>query len=223
MRYPAIVEIKYDGELNLFDHGVLINKYGTTRENFTAIANIPHNCVLLGELFTGQGKAGELYNLLSNKTNDDALTYEPFDILEYNGVDMRKETLSRRRNILDELCPTVTYEWADNKNEVMEIYEEIISLGYEGCVVKSLESQYRDGPCSWVKLKHKDQSDYKVTLVEPLLERIEVDVAGVIVGCKCPNKYKKSVKVGDLVTIEHQGVLASGSLRHPVFIRKAAA
>jgi hypothetical protein len=39
-----------------------------------------------------------------------------------------------------------------------------------------------------------------------------------IVGLKAPNRYKKHIKIGDKVTVEHQGVLASGSLRHPVLI-----
>ena len=43
---------------------------------------------------------------------------------------------------------------------------------------------------------------------------------GRVVGVKLVDKYKSRVKIGDVVTIEHQGILSGGGLRHPVYIPK---
>ncbi|MDD5496765.1 MAG: hypothetical protein PHP46_06705, partial [Candidatus Omnitrophica bacterium] len=57
----------------------------------------------------------------------------------------------------------------------------------------------------------------------PAQERIEVLVHNGAnskpVGVKVMNKVKATLKVGDIVEIEHQGILSQGGLRHPVFVR----
>jgi len=66
-----------------------------------------------------------------------------------------------------------------------------------------------------VKMKKKDTNAYPVVLIDPVLDRIEVDVCGVRVGCKCSSKGH--LKLNDRVLIQHLGVLPSGSLRNPIF------
>lgn len=224
MRYPAIVEPKLDGELNKLivdkDEVYLINKYGTKRE---WNVDLPTGTILLGELVVKDGKAGELYELLKHK-KDDNLKFIAFDILQDTGVDVRKRVLERRLEYLRDICivniHTVDIFPVQNEREAMGTYEMLVSQGYEGAVVKSLSSTYVEGPCSWVKIKHKDRNELPVVSIDPVKERMEVLHAGIRVGVKLPSKYKTTIKLGDLVTIEHQGVLASGSLRHPVYVAK---
>jgi hypothetical protein len=92
-----------------------------------------------------------------------------------------------------------------------------------------MDSRLIYGPCSWVKIKHKDQTEFAVHTIDPVKERIEVIVNFVAsngvtqtkyVGCKASQKQKSQLKVGDKVLIEHFGILSSGGLRSPVFCGK---
>ena len=247
MRYPAIAELKYDGEFDFLYYdrtGVkgtyTINKYGTTRYSFPALTAIHEtlalrkvdNAIILCEVYWDDGKAGKLYELNSNKTNDN-IRIAMFDILSYNDTVIGDLELITRKEVLFDLFGKrwqPQYVVVTDKIEANEVFQASTVSGWEGIVVKNLDSPLTLGPCSWVKMKFKDQSDYKVILVDQTKERIEIEAPAVTsnsggttwisVGVKAPNRYKKHIKVGDVVTIEHQGQMKSGSLRHPVLIKK---
>lgn len=242
LHYPAMAEIKYDGEFNYLRYSgpetYLINKYGTIKKDFPALNAITGNlnkakatsATLVCEVYWDKGKLGALYELLSHK-KDNACKICLFDIIELDGSNMRQKIFLERKEIMQELnlgdwLPTC---WVvHNEADVQRRFNEVTSNDYEGLAVKSLDSQFVSGPCNWVKMKKKDQNDYEVTLVDKVKERIEIcaygvagsinHVNGVSVGVKAPDKYKKHIHIGDIVTIEHQGRLKSGSLRHPVLI-----
>ena len=237
VRYPAFVEPKYDGELNLWSSKYLVNKYGTVRKDTKL--GLPPNMSLLGELFYGEGKSGALYELLKHK-KDDSLSFIAFDMLWLDGYgDIRNMPLVDRRELmfLKGVPFIIAAKVANSETEVMEIYQRYLDQGMEGVVVKSLDSPFIEGPCSWVKLKHRDRNNLLVNKIDPTKERIEVlspvpngsnpnaifnDGLGgwfVPVGLKVSNKDKANLKEMDTVTVEHQGRLPSGSLRHPVYVK----
>jgi hypothetical protein len=250
IRYPAFAEYKYDGEATLVQYDiqwpkkiVTCNKYGTMRSDWSKLDEIAEimedhdiqKALFLGELFFGEGKKGDLYKLLSHKQDDEALNIKIYDVAHIiNDVEMKagETALIDRKEILSELFTTHLIQpiVIQNKKEAMEVFETAKKAGYEGIVIKNFDGKLLNGPCSWVKMKDKDQNNYQIALIDRLKERIEILVpipsitpgtsspSFIHVGCKCANKYKKYLKVGDWVTIEHQGVLDSGSLRHPVFI-----
>jgi len=248
IKYPALAEIKMDGELNYIridddDKPYTINKYGTMRADFPALNDIAENlkdegidtATILCELYWDEGKLGALYELLSKK-KDDGVKLSVFDMIEVNGECIRNQSLLDRKEMMSELklgAWTPKCWVVEDKDEMQARFEETMTMGFEGIVVKDLESKFVQGPCSWVKMKYKDQNDCAVSMIDPVKERIEImymspdptsstntGVRMVPVGVKAPNSYKKHIKVGDIVTIEHQGVLTSGSLRHPVLIAK---
>jgi ATP-dependent DNA ligase len=243
LRYPAIADVKYDGE---FNYAVIrkadvytINKYGTMRRDFTQLNEIDKvvreanvsSAVFACELFWGEGKLGALYDLLSRKKDND-VKLRLFDLIEINGENMRDEDLVTRREMMFEMGVKqwmAESRFIEDESEAMQMFADTCNDGYEGIVLKDIKSKFINGPCSWVKLKKKDQNECAVTAVDPGKERIEImyvsldpngDSRSVGVGVKAPDKYKKHIKVGSIVTIEHQGVLDSGSLRHPVLIPK---
>lgn len=238
VRFPAMAELKYDGELNYIritkDDSYTINKYGTMRMDFPALNEIENNILffedinsatLVGEVYWNDGKLGALYDLLSHK-KDDAINLCLFDIIELNGASQKLRPLVSRIETMYELglAKWMPQRWVvEDAGDAQTIFHLASSAGWEGIVVKGLETTYITGPCTWAKIKFKDQSDYTVVYVDPTQERIEVAVPSpngnpVVVGVKAPNKYKKHINMHDDVTIEHQGVLKSGSLRHPVLI-----
>jgi ATP-dependent DNA ligase len=253
VRWPALSEIKYDGEYNIIVYTdekdvvtcTAINKYGKARTHFPAIDTIAAECrandvseaVFLAELYTDEGKMGALYDLLGRK-EDNNLKVSVFDASrirfkseyaqEFEDINVQHPLIQRLETYMHILPSQRTQlKIVMNKDEAEAHFKEITTQGYEGTVVKPLDSPLVMGPCPWVKMKYKDQSDYEVAEIDPVKERIEVLVpnpnepdpmmSAVNVGVKVMNADKATLNVGDLVTIEHQGVLDSGSLRHPVF------
>lgn len=241
MRYPAFVEVKVDGEFQFIhlvaeDYGksFCVNKYGNAKNGFPALNVLVdkfdrHTAVLLGELYYKDGKAGQFYDMQANQDDTSGLQLAVFDCLMVDNVDLRGQSLLDRKEMINEIglqLWTVPVCIAENRVDVDMMYSENLVDGWEGIVVKPIDSTLVLGPCIWVKMKHKDQTDYIVSFIDPTKERIEVSVPIantpriVFVGVKAPNRYKRHIRIGDMVTIEHQGVLASGSLRHPVLIAK---
>jgi ATP-dependent DNA ligase len=253
VRWPALSEIKYDGEYNLViyteENGgatikcTTVNKYGKVRTHFPAVDTIAEECrkagiqeaVFLAELYTDEGKLGALYDLLSRK-EDNGLNISVFDAsmikfqhnAEFEDINVQHPLIERVETIMHVLPSQRTQlKICMCASEAIEHFDEITKQGYEGTVIKSLDSPLIMGPCAWVKQKYKDQTDYEVAIIDPVKERIEVLVpnpnepdpmmSAINVGVKVMNADKATLKVGDMVTIEHQGILDSGSLRHPVF------
>lgn len=249
IKYPVLAEVKIDGEF-AFVHArargdcFTVNKYGKIRTDFPDLDFVQamlkksnhQSATFLAELYFSDGKNGSFYQFLANKESDDLRLYI-HDIMELDSTDLRNEDLIDRKEILTgtihELA--ISCKVINNETEAMNYFKYITSSGYEGIVLKPLNSKIVLGPCAWVKVKYKDQTDYQIQLIDSNQERIEVTVPViyttptspsttypnyVMVGVKAANKYKKYLKVGMMVTIEHQGVLPGGSLRHPVLIPK---
>ena len=224
------------------------NKYGTRRTEWSKLDKIAEildehdidEAVLLAELYYGFGLKGALYQLLKSK-EDDGLNLTIFDIGHIRGpgkqMDGALTPLIDRKELLGEIFENnvflPTLRMVNNEREAIDYFNQVKANGYEGIVLKSLDGFLVQGPCNWVKLKDKDRTIYPVLSIDPVKERIEIavpnpnpPVAGkqwaqqIAVGVKVVNRFKKNLGVGDQVEIEHQGVLASGSLRHPVYIRK---
>ncbi len=240
IHYPALVELKLDGELDwCVGQGgevepYFINKRGKVRTEMPILEAIKRRMdekpfELVGELFHGQGENHALYALNSNRESDD-LNFYPFDIISYENQSLVNQTLVDRKEIIASHLwdliparPIIVYSEKDVEKE----FEKACKAGFEGIVIKNLNGRYITGACPWVKLKFSDQSDYVVTMIDPVKERIEIAVSSVTstgapltrtVGAKCSHKQKASLRVGSLVTIEHHGLMEGGSLRNPVFI-----
>jgi hypothetical protein len=225
IRYPAFIEPKIDGELNVYfgKHNSLMNKYSKARTDCPITKHLKRMDVdVIGELYFPPGKNGDLYNLLKNKTSHQ-LQYVIFDILRVGKKDLRKETCRTRREILlDAVRPSdqvsiIPASIAREKADVQKFLDLFKEHGFEGGVLKSMDSRYMVGNSSWVKIKFTETKDCKIVFIDPDLERMEVDVGPRRVGVKLVKKYKPLVEVGNVVEIEHHGVLKGGSLRHPIF------
>ncbi len=228
MRYPAYCEPKLDGEMNWYIRdssyptGALLNKSGKVRLGFPIISELQSigKVRLLGELHWGDGRAGDLYEFLKHQ-DDDELRFTVFDVDIPSGYKGRHEWL--RLHIMPSAHVSIADSYlAHDQTQVNYYYKDCIKRGYEGIVVKSADSRLIMGPCSWVKIKHRETITCIILKIDYNRERIEVmgDPEMKSIGVKVPNKVKTTLKVGDLVEIEHMGVLSQGGLRHPCYIRK---
>jgi DNA ligase-1 len=90
------------------------------------------------------------------------VTYRAFDILFLNGRELTSLPLSERRKYLVEVVPQeYLAEGVECQNEVelMRFYDEALRKGFEGIVVKDLNSPYEMGQRTYTWLKLKPERD----------------------------------------------------------------
>lgn len=248
--YPCYAEVKIDGEANVYAKGMLMSKAsGKIRTDFH-VTNllqqiVDDDTILFGELYWGEGKAGALYDFLSH-ANDDHLNFTIFDAVHPSIYKAPYE--DRKEWIINNILNHKLWQYHSkhiwqyhskhigrvaitrplyikSKEELDTLIAENKAKGWEGLVIKEINSVlYTDHLIEqqilWTKIKHKYTGDYEVATIDPYQERMEVLVGSRKVGVKLVNKYKPFIKVGNIVEIEHQGVLSGGGLRHPAFFGK---
>jgi len=90
------------------------------------------------------------------------VTYRAFDILFLNGKELTGLPLiERRKYLLGVVPPEFLAEGIECQNEVelMRFYDEALKKGYEGIVVKNLNSPYEIGQRTYTWLKLKPERD----------------------------------------------------------------
>ena len=90
------------------------------------------------------------------------VTIRAFDILYLNGQILIDLPLYERRKFLVEVVPSeylMDGQDCQNEVELMRFYEEALKKGYEGVVVKNLNSKYEIGQRTYTWLKLKPERD----------------------------------------------------------------
>jgi bifunctional non-homologous end joining protein LigD len=85
--------------------------------------------------------------------------YIAFDVLEFNGRDLRPQTLRERRRMLERLINhhSMIFPARRLSNDGFMAWEEAVARGYEGIVAKDPESPYVAGrTLKWLKVKQKE-------------------------------------------------------------------
>ncbi len=117
------------------------------------------NAILDGEVIvadeSGMANFGKLQNWRSEA--DGSLLYYVFDILWYEGKDLTKLPLTRRRAILKKMLPVGSNILlsSDFKTSGTEFFAAAAKLGLEGIMAKKADSEYIPGARSsdWLKIK----------------------------------------------------------------------
>jgi len=163
-------EIKHDG------YRLQVRRYGDTVRLFTrrgydwsrrypAIATTAFE--LHARSFTMDGEAVvcgpdgiAIFDALPRHgTVSEAMLYA-FDLLEFNGEDLRELTLGERKERLAKLVGNkrlgiVLSEHTDEAGDI--VFQHACKMGLEGIVSKRLSAPYRSGPCQdWIKVKNPD-------------------------------------------------------------------
>ncbi|MGZ7049032.1 MAG: ATP-dependent DNA ligase [Methanobacterium sp.] len=180
-----ILEPKYDGQRIIAENNNGKIKLWTRRrlevsnkfpEITEALKKINSNdWILDGELTTEGG-----FRQLLNRNVEDPLKikilskkipakYNVFDILKWNGEDLTKKHLIERKSVLlknlpaDNKLELVHFQEAENST-IEKIFNDFVSEGYEGIILKEANSQYSSGkrPGSWLKVKREDTIDVNI-------------------------------------------------------------
>ena len=182
-----IFELKYDGYRLLAErHGrepYLRSRAGhdltlTFPEIARAVRGLPYEGLVLdGEVVVNDLEGRPSFSRLQKRgrilNRDDALrasvelpaTYHAFDILALEGFDLRTLPLLERKEILEDVLPTVgPIRYADHIEEQGEaMYEQVERMRLEGIVAKKSDAPYRGGRSkSWIKVRTVRTQDFVV-------------------------------------------------------------
>ena len=125
----------------------------------TAIAALPaRSCVVDGEAIAVDDNGLSVFDLIRYRRQDHAVTLCAFDLLELDGVDLRREPIEVRKRTLRGLLRRAHPGIAFNRHFDVEgavVFRQACALGCEGIVSKRLGSPYRSGRTdTWIKVKN---------------------------------------------------------------------
>jgi DNA ligase D-like protein (predicted polymerase) len=182
-----IFELKYDG-YRIISHiengGVkLMTRNGNdyTDKFFEIGASLSglaggKEMVLDGEIVV-VGKGGKSdFNALQNyfkNPKGKPLVYMIFDILSFDGADLREKPLMKRKEILRKILekPPKNLHFSEYTDKFSEKdFEKVCENGHEGMVAKRKNSAYgetRNG--DWLKLKCKPHSEFRISSPDKIL------------------------------------------------------
>src|SRR5271166_6425202 len=160
-----IHEIKHDGfrimaELNAGGVKLITRKGFDLASRFplaaAAIAALPaRSCIIDSEAIACDANGLSVFDLLRYRRQDHAVTLCAFDLLELDGVDLRREPIELRKRTLQRLLRHEHGGIAFNRHFDVEgaiVYRHACALGCEGIVSKRLGSPYRPGRVDhWLK------------------------------------------------------------------------
>ncbi|MBU2060090.1 MAG: hypothetical protein KKB38_20460 [Gammaproteobacteria bacterium] len=219
---------------------------------------LPHLCerkyplswyghILEGELFAPNYTDAELAGILHRTDNEDTsfIEFHCFDILKKEHYILLDWSLKARLSAIPENLESwgiLKLPWyIGTEEDKLNFYEEIISEGGEGIMLKNLESLYSPGkrPANnWYKLKVSETHDVVVMAFSEgvgkfggLIGSVEYGKwkGGKLVRMGFCSGMEDSIRrdmtlnnsfwIGKVIEVECMEELKSGALRHPRFIR----
>src|SRR5205823_6624423 len=124
-----------------------------------SLSRLGHDAVLDGEVVVVDEKGRSRFQLLQNyqKTGQGALRYFVFDLLQLDGRDLRREPLTRRKELLREILGNLPNVLLSEHVEEQGVafFQAAVAQGLEGIIAKDGESPYREGARGgeWLKIK----------------------------------------------------------------------
>ncbi|HKU45702.1 MAG TPA: DNA ligase D [Burkholderiales bacterium] len=121
------------------------------------------NMVLDGELVSFDESGKPSFNALQNKSQN--VVFYAFDLLHFDGVDLRKAAYSDRRRYLAQcLLPSPRVQLVHAADDGVELYRAALASGFEGVIGKRKDSRYEAGKRSsaWLKVKSTASGDFVV-------------------------------------------------------------
>ena len=192
-----VFEIKYDGYRLLGEAGDgaarLISRNGNDLthvfpEVAQALAKLPYRAAILdGEVVVNDPSGIPSFQLIQKRGRLQrrgdiaraavalAATWYAFDLLAFEGYDLRALPLLERKRLLREVLPTTgPVRYSDHVPEHGEaMFRQVVELGLEGVIAKRVDSTYVGGRSrSWLKMRMVHTADFAIHgFTEPDLGR----------------------------------------------------
>jgi bifunctional non-homologous end joining protein LigD len=152
-------EIKHDGiRIIARNDGSRVTLYGRSGDDLTGrypliaetMAGLPP-CTIDGEAIACDEHGMPSFELLQRRLRDERVFLYAFDLIEIDGVDLRRDELARRKLDLSRLLVgagpgVLANEWADSSDcDGPAVFAHACALGFEGVVWKRKDSRYMSG------------------------------------------------------------------------------
>jgi bifunctional non-homologous end joining protein LigD len=145
--------------------GLAVTLFGKNGANLTtrfptiaaaAITLLVRSCIIDGELIAAGPEGRPDFLALLHGRHVPVCVYV-FDVMEFDGRDLREQLLEQRRTHLKPLLGRSKgnlIRFSDSFPDPIVLLAECIRLGLEGIVCKRKDAPYRSGTrCGWVKAK----------------------------------------------------------------------
>lgn len=262
----SILEPKYDGIrllVEVDDQGV-VHTYTRTGneqtgklpeiENDLAL-NLPPNTILDGEavgfvnvngvLTQDWGKAQSVLGsgVAKAKLRSKDITLVIFDVLEFGGNETTALPFKNRREFLENLFAAKSFKRVILTPQLAatdENHDDLVAKGYEGSMVKWLDSRYAVGQRGrgWYKIKATDEADVVIMGFKPgengftgMVGAIEFGqyrngvlehrgrCSGMTMQVRLDMTANQSSYIGRVISLAYMTIMPSGALRHPQYKR----
>lgn len=244
-------ETKLDGwrwMVQVTEHGVRSwsgrngqERTGSMPEIEAALAYLPADTVLDGELIVGDGDTGRLGSpaVATALAEGRGATFVVFDILRVSGADVTYKPYSARRELL--IAASLGFDGehvrlSEDFPAQASVYDDLLARGFEGVIAKRINGVYRPGKRSdnFTKVKPQETAEAVVvgfidgkSGIAGLVGAFELRMlnGGVVTSCAVPPALRREVTnhgadlwLGRVIEFAHHGIrLDSGKPRHPVF------
>jgi len=153
------IAAKADGQVRLWSRNE--KDFGPRHPGIvTALANLPDNTVVDGEIVALDESGKPSFSALQNHgSSQAAIVYYVFDVMVLAGRDLSVERLDRRRQLMEEKVLPYLSEPIRPSPELPGTLDELVHAvrvqGFEGLVAKRRDSQYEPGQRSgaWAKMR----------------------------------------------------------------------
>lgn len=209
-RKDWIFEIKWDGYraiAEIYDHcSRLYSRNGKRlNENYPQVikdlSTLSFNAVLDGELVVVNNLGKADFEALQNfsRTQKGAIRYYVFDLLYYNGKDLRNDSLLIRKNLLKSVLPSLpTVFYNEHVEEFGNAFFNVVKENsIEGMMAKDGNSPYIEGKRTryWLKVKtYREQNFVIAGFTEPKGGR--TGFGALLLGCYHENRLRFAGSVG---------------------------
>ncbi|RZJ31866.1 MAG: DNA ligase D [Flavobacterium sp.] len=206
-----LFENKYDGyrALSQIENGKaeLVSRNGLSfnskyKQLVATLSKVVHDVVLDGEIVVEDAKGKSNFQWLQNHEDNPkrgTLKYYVFDILYFNGFDLRQLELIQRKKILKAILPKLeNVVYSEHKiGEGIKAFKTVEKKGGEGIIAKKASSKYLEGKRTkeWLKVKTEMQQEMVIGgFTEPQGSR--KGIGALLCGYYEDGKLRYSGKVG---------------------------
>ena len=189
VQFPVMVQCKLDGTRCVYNTttGQISTRQGKeysivkeSGELYNELQKLPKGLILDGELYTNKVNFEELGILRKTKklTKDDLVCLQKIEYHIYDVIDT-KLTFEQRNKLIQDLfkeniynkliyVPTFT---VNSQNEIQEYHIKFLEEGFEGTMIRKINSLYKIKQRSSDLLKYKDFQDSEFKIVDYTVEK----------------------------------------------------